>query len=81
MRERTGQAVRIVLAVGLLAVSVVAGMAAYGALANLWADYQDSSKSTYLLVGLPALGLCIAALVSAAIVALRPGSRAQSPRR
>jgi hypothetical protein len=73
--------VRIVLAIGLLAVGVVAGMAAYGALSNLWADYQDSPTSTYLLFGLPALGLCIAALVSAAILARRPRSGAQGPRR
>jgi uncharacterized protein (TIGR03382 family) len=63
--------VRIVLVAGLVFVAAVSGLAAYGALHNLWADYQDSSTSTYLEFGLPALALCIAALVGAVLVARR----------
>jgi hypothetical protein len=37
-------------------------------LQNLWADYQDSTTSTYLLFGLPLLALSLAALVSAIAV-------------
>ena len=59
---------RIVLAIALLLVGVVSGMLAYGALSNLWADYQDSPTSTYLLIGLPALALSAATLVSAALL-------------
>ena len=60
------EAIRIVLAIALAVIGVVAGMFAYGALRNLWADYQDSPTSTYLLVGSPWLALCVGALVSAA---------------
>jgi hypothetical protein len=57
--------VRIVLPIALLCLGACAGLAAYGALSNLWADYQDSATSTYLRFGLPWLALCLAALVSA----------------
>jgi hypothetical protein len=38
--------------------AVVAGMLAFGALSNLWADYRDSAISTYLVIGLGALAIC-----------------------
>jgi uncharacterized membrane protein YjjB (DUF3815 family) len=50
----------------LLLFAAFAGATAWGALSNLWADYQDSPTSTYLLIGLPALALCLAALLAAA---------------
>jgi hypothetical protein len=40
-------------------------------LQNLWADYQDSSTSTYLMFGLPLLAFSVAALVGAVAVLLR----------
>ena len=46
----------------LAAVAVGAGLFAWGVLSNLWADYQDSPTSTYLLLGLPALAVCLAAV-------------------
>ena len=49
----------------LIAVAVVAGLLAWGALSNLWADYRDSPTSTYLLYGLPALLVAVAALLQA----------------
>jgi hypothetical protein len=55
----------------LIPIGVFAGLVAYGALSNLWADYQDSSTSTYLLIGLPALAACVAALVGAVHVLRR----------
>ena len=63
----------IILATALLLVGAVSGMLAYGALSNLWADYKDSATSTYLEVGLPALAVCIAALVGAALLVRRAG--------
>ena len=62
---------RYALAATLLAVAFGAARFAYGALSNLWADYQDSPTSTYLLIGLPALALMFAALVAAASLLLR----------
>jgi hypothetical protein len=62
---------RIALAVVLAVVGVYAGWFAYGVLQYLWADYKDSPTSTYLLFGLPPLALCIAALISAAILIRR----------
>ena len=53
------------MAVLLTVVGVIAGLFAYGALQNLWADYKDSPVSTYLLVGVPWLVLCLAALYGA----------------
>ncbi|HYH58737.1 MAG TPA: hypothetical protein VD790_05910 [Thermoleophilaceae bacterium] len=61
------------LAVALLASSVFAGLLAYGALSNLWADYQDSPTSTYLAIGLPAL-MGAVVLLAAAVQAVRRGS-------
>jgi len=50
----------------LLVAAAGAGTLAWGALSNLWADYRDSPTSTYLMVGLPALAGCLAALAAAA---------------
>jgi hypothetical protein len=50
----------------LLAFAVVAGMLAWGSLSNLWSDYQDSSTSTYLFIGIPSVLVALAALYSAA---------------
>jgi len=55
-----------VIAVGyLIVVAAGAGMLALGALSNLWADYQDSETRTYLVIGLPALAVCLASLFAA----------------
>jgi len=43
----------------LAVVGVVSALAAYGALHNLWADYQDSTTWTYLSIGLPLLALAL----------------------
>ena len=59
---------RVLVALSLCAVALWAGLAAWGVLQNLWADYQDSTTSTYLLFGLPLLALSLAALVSAIAV-------------
>jgi len=52
----------------LVALGAYAGFLAYGVLQNLWADYQDSTTSTYLMFGLPLLAFSVAALVSAVMV-------------
>jgi hypothetical protein len=65
---------RLLWTVVLLCVGVVAGLLAWGSLQNLWSDYQDSSASTYLLVGVPSLLVAVAALYGAAR-AWRDGSR------
>lgn len=57
----------------LLVVAAVSGALAFGALSNLWADYQDSPASTYLLYGLPAAVLCAATLWAAVRVARHRG--------
>jgi hypothetical protein len=54
--------VKLVASVLLLAAAIVAGMFAWGALQNLVSDYKDSPTSTYLLIGIPALAVCLAAL-------------------
>ena len=46
----------------LLALAVVAGLLAWGALDNLFRGYRDSPVSTYLVIGLPALVVCLVAL-------------------
>lgn len=43
----------------LAVVGVFAALTAYGALSNLWADYQDSTTWTYLSIGLPLLALAV----------------------
>jgi hypothetical protein len=45
---------------------VAAGSAfvALGALSNLWSDYQDSSTSTYMVIGAPFAVLSVAAIVA-----------------
>jgi succinate dehydrogenase hydrophobic anchor subunit len=60
---------RFVWAAALLLVAVVAGLLAWGALQNLWSDYKDSETSTYLVVGVPALLVALAALYGAVRVA------------
>jgi hypothetical protein len=50
----------------LLLVAVGMAFLSYGALSNLWADYQDSQPATYIEVGLtwlvPALCLALIAI-------------------
>jgi hypothetical protein len=62
---RRSPALRFFVVVFLIVLAAGAGMAAIGALSNLWADYQDSPTSTYLMIGLPALAVCAAALFAA----------------
>jgi hypothetical protein len=62
---------RVLVAIALIVVGAVAALIAWGALSNLWADYQDSPTSTYLLIGLPSLAFSVAALISAITVLLR----------
>jgi hypothetical protein len=57
---------RLVAAAFLVVVALVAGAFAWGALQNLFASYKDSPIATYLLIGLPWLALCLAALYGAA---------------
>jgi hypothetical protein len=59
------------IALAILAL-VAAGSAlfAYGALANLWADYQDSPTATYLEIGLTWVALSVWA-VAVAVSILR----------
>ena len=39
------------------------GVYAWGILSYLWADYQDSSTSNYLMLGLPFLAVAIGCMV------------------
>jgi hypothetical protein len=43
----------------LAVVGVASALMAYGALRNLWADYQDSTTWTYLSIGLPLVALAL----------------------
>lgn len=52
--------VRTAVALGLLVFATALFLTALGPLHNLWADYQDSPDSTYLLFGLP---LVVAGLI------------------
>jgi hypothetical protein len=63
--------VKIALAVVLAAVGILAGLLGFSILQNLWADYQDSPTSTYLLFGLPPLVLGLGALYGAATLIRR----------
>jgi hypothetical protein len=56
---------RVALAVLLVLIGAAAVVISVGPLSNLFAGYQDSPASTYLLVGLPPLLLGVAALVAA----------------
>jgi hypothetical protein len=56
---------RYVKAAALVALAAGCAIIAYGPLQYLWADYQDSATSTYLLYGLPPLAVSIAALAVA----------------
>ena len=53
---------RLLISLALLALAVVAGLLAWGALDNLFRGYRDSPVSTYLVIGLPALVVCLVAL-------------------
>jgi len=57
--------VRALLVTFLLVVAAVSAAVGFGALSNLWADYQDSPASTYLLIGIPAVAFAFAALWAA----------------
>jgi len=57
---------RVIGAAILLLVAAACGLMAFGALQNLWADYQDSTTATYLIIGLPLLAFSIA-LVALAV--------------
>ncbi len=61
----TSTLMRLLTTTLLAVVAVGAGLFALGALSNLWADYQDSPTSTYLLFGLPPLAICLAAVAAA----------------
>jgi hypothetical protein len=56
---------RIIIVAGALPVCVFFALLAYGALSNLWADYKDSSDTTYLFVG--GFALCVAVPFAALI--------------
>jgi len=64
-------AMRVALALMLVAVAVVSALVAWGPLHNLFADYQDSEPSTYLLFGLPFVAVSIACLVASVFVIRR----------
>ena len=53
---------KLLASVLLIAVAVIAGMFAWGALQNLFSSYKDSPVATYLIIGLPALAVCVASL-------------------
>ena len=61
---------RLIGAALLLLLAAACELVAIGALANLWAVYQDSPKLAYISVGLPPLVFGIA-LIAAAIQLLR----------
>jgi chromate transport protein ChrA len=61
---------RLIGAALLLLLAAVCELVAIGALAKLWADYQDSPKLTYISVGLPPLVFGIV-LIAAAVRLLR----------
>jgi chromate transport protein ChrA len=56
---------RFALAAVLAVIGAAAVLISVGPLSNLFADYQDSPASTYLLYGLPPLLFGVAALVAA----------------
>jgi hypothetical protein len=56
----------------LIVAAVGAGLLSYGALSNLWADYQDSPAGTYLVVGLPWLALALGFVVAAVGILRKP---------
>ena len=53
---------RIALAILLILIGAASVLISLGPLSNLFADYQDSPASTYLLYGLPPLAGGLAAL-------------------
>jgi hypothetical protein len=62
---RRSPILRVLAVAYLIAISGAAALLAFGALSNLWADYQDSTTGTYLVIGLPALAVCLATLFAA----------------
>ena len=62
---------RFLLATASIVVACLSGIWAFGMLSNLWADYQDSAPSTYLLFGVPPLALGVAALAGAVMLLRR----------
>jgi hypothetical protein len=58
-------AFRVAAVVSLLVLAGVAALLAFGALSNLWSDYRDSERSTYLAIGVPALAGSLVALLAA----------------
>jgi hypothetical protein len=65
---------RAVAVICLLIVAAGSGLVGFGAISNLWADYQDSPTSTYLLIGIPGVVLCVTTLW-AAVTIIRDPSR------
>jgi len=65
-------AVRVALALVLVAVAVPFALTGYGVLQNVWADYQDSSTSDYLLIGLPLVAILVACVGGAMAILRRP---------
>jgi hypothetical protein len=59
---------RVVATLFLTAVAVVMGLLAWGSLSNLWADYRDSSISTYLWIGIPALTVSAGAVIATFVI-------------
>jgi|GEM_PF-2664320 len=62
---------RLVGGISLLASGAMA-LLSFGALSNLWADYQDSSTGTYLAVGLPWLVMAVAFAVAGVLMLKKP---------
>ena len=62
---------RVVFALILLGLAAVFFVASYGPLHNLWAEYQDSPNSTYLLYGLPLIAAGVACVAGAAAMLRR----------
>lgn len=57
---------RVLATLFLLAVAVGLAFVGFGALSNLWADYQDNSTEAYLVFRIPPLLLALVALWGAA---------------
>jgi hypothetical protein len=62
---RESPVLRALTLIWLLVVAGGAALLSWGALSNLWADYRDSPTGTYVLIGLAALAVCVAALAAA----------------
>ena len=55
---------RTLAAVLLASLAALSALAAWGALSNLWADYQDSPAITYVIFGVPFALVSVASLVA-----------------